>query len=112
MTGANVARRSVCVGPVAVRDPEPLEHDLANLREALARVTVAEGFMTAASPGLVPVFQTNRHYPTHEAYVEAVAAAMQEEYEAIIGAGVVLQLDCPDLAMAHHHSFQALSERG
>ena len=66
--------------------------------------------MTAASPGLVPVFQTNTHYPTHEAYVEAIAAAMQEEYEAIVGAGFVLQLDCPDLAMAHHTSFQELSE--
>jgi 5-methyltetrahydropteroyltriglutamate--homocysteine methyltransferase len=110
MTGANVARRSVCVGPVAVRDHEPLEHDLANLKDALAQIQVAEGFMTAASPGLVPVFQTNRHYPSHEAYVEAIAAAMQDEYEAIVKAGFVLQLDCPDLAMARHTSFQELGE--
>jgi 5-methyltetrahydropteroyltriglutamate--homocysteine methyltransferase len=110
MTGPNVARRAVCVGPVAVRDREPLAQDIANLRAALAQVTVAEAFMTAASPGLVPVFQTNSHYPTHEAYVEAVAAAMQEEYEAIVAAGFVLQLDCPDLAMAHHTSFQDLNE--
>ena len=110
MTGANVARRAVCVGPVAVRDREPLAQDLANLRAALEEVSVTEGFMTAASPGLVPVFQTNRHYPTHESYVEAIAAAMQEEYEAIANAGFVLQLDCPDLAMAHHTSFQDLSE--
>src|SRR5712691_8429726 len=110
MTGANVARRAVCVAPVAVRDREPLARDLANLRAALARVTVVEGFMTAASPGLVPVFQTNSHYPTHEAYVEAIAAAMQEEYEAIVDAGFILQLDCPDLAMAHHTSFQDLNE--
>jgi 5-methyltetrahydropteroyltriglutamate--homocysteine methyltransferase len=110
MTGANVARRAVCVGALAVRDREPLEHDLANLREALAQVQVAEGFMTAASPGLVPVFQSNSYYPTHEAYVEAIAAAMQDEYEAIVNAGFVLQLDCPDLAMAHHTSFQELDE--
>ena len=110
MTGANIARRAVCVGAVAVRDREPLAQDIANLRAALDGVSVAEGFMTAASPGLVPVFQTNRHYPTHEAYVEAIAAAMQDEYEAIVGAGFVLQLDCPDLAMAHHTSFQDLSE--
>ena len=110
MTGANVARRSVCVGPVVVRDREPLEHDLANLKDALAQVQVAEGFMTAASPGLVPVFQTNRHYPSHEAYVEAIATAMQDEYEAIVKAGFVLQLDCPDLAMARHTSFQELGE--
>ncbi|MBO0738619.1 MAG: cobalamin-independent methionine synthase II family protein [Alphaproteobacteria bacterium] len=110
MTGANVARRAVCVGPVSIRDREPLAEDLVNLRDALAQVSATEGFMTAASPGLVPVFQTNRHYPTHEAYVEAIAAAMQEEYEAIANAGFVLQLDCPDLAMARHTSFQDLSE--
>jgi 5-methyltetrahydropteroyltriglutamate--homocysteine methyltransferase len=110
MTGANVARRAVCVGPVAVRDREPLAQDLANLRAALDEVTAVEGFMTAASPGLVPVFQSNSYYPTHEAYVEAIAAAMRHEYEAIVDAGFVLQLDCPDLAMAHHTSFQELSE--
>ena len=110
MTGANVARRSHCVGPIAWRDREPLAADLANLKEALDEVSVTEGFMTAASPGLVPVFQTNAYYPSHEAYVEAIAAAMQEEYEAIVEAGFVLQLDCPDLAMAHHTSFQDLSE--
>jgi len=77
MTGGNTARRSVCVGPIAVQDREPLAQDLANLRDALAEVGAVEGFMTAASPGLVPVFQNNRYYPSHEAYVEAIAAAMQ-----------------------------------
>src|SRR5271170_808786 len=110
MTGVNVARRAVCVGPIAWHEREPLAQDLANLGAALDQVSAVEGFMTAASPGLVPVFQNNRHYPTYEAYVEAVAAAMQQEYEAIVGAGFVLQLDCPDLAMAHHTSFQELSE--
>jgi 5-methyltetrahydropteroyltriglutamate--homocysteine methyltransferase len=110
MTGENVARRAVCVGPIAVKDREPLAQDIANLKAALAGVNVAEGFMTAASPGLVPVFQTNTHYPSHETYVEAIAAAMQQEYEAIVEAGFVLQLDCPDLAMARHTSFQDLSE--
>jgi 5-methyltetrahydropteroyltriglutamate--homocysteine methyltransferase len=110
MTGANVARRAQCVGPIEWRDRAPLASDIANLKEALADVSVTEGFMTAASPGLVPVFQSNAYYPSHEAYVEAIAAAMQEEYEAIVNAGFVLQLDCPDLAMAHHTSFQELSE--
>jgi 5-methyltetrahydropteroyltriglutamate--homocysteine methyltransferase len=110
MTGANIARRAVCVGPVAWHDREPLQQDIANLRAALQGAAVTEGFMTAASPGLVPVFQNNSFYPSHEAYVEAIAAAMQEEYEAIADAGFVLQLDCPDLAMARHTSFQELSE--
>jgi len=109
MTGANIARRSVCVGPIAVQDRGPLAQDLANLRDALAEVGAVEGFMTAASPGLVPVFQNNRYYPSHEAYVEAIAAAMQQEYEAIVAAGFVLQLDCPDLALSRHTVFAHLS---
>src|SRR5260370_41500441 len=75
MTGTNVARRAVCVGPIAVKDAEPLKEDLANLKAALAEVSAVEGFMTAASPGLVPGCQNNRHYPTYEAYVQAHAAA-------------------------------------
>jgi 5-methyltetrahydropteroyltriglutamate--homocysteine methyltransferase len=110
MTGANTARRAVCVAPIAVRDRAPLAQDIGNLRDALAAVHAVEGFMTAASPGLVPVFQSNRYYPSHETYVEAIAAAMQQEYEAIVAAGFVLQLDCPDLAMAHHTTFQDLGE--
>jgi 5-methyltetrahydropteroyltriglutamate--homocysteine methyltransferase len=110
MTGATNARRAVCVGPIAWKDREAVAQDIDNLRFALGQVAATEGFMTAASPGLVPVFQTNRHYPSYEAYVQAIADAMQEEYEAIANAGFVLQLDCPDLAMARHTSFQDLSE--
>jgi 5-methyltetrahydropteroyltriglutamate--homocysteine methyltransferase len=105
-----VARRAVCVGPIAVKDSEALAQDLANLKAAADGAGATDLFMTSASPGLVPVFQTNEYYPSHEAYVEAIAAAMQPEYEAIVAAGFVLQLDCPDLAMAHHTSFQELSE--
>jgi 5-methyltetrahydropteroyltriglutamate--homocysteine methyltransferase len=110
MTGENAARRAVCIGPVAVKDTGALASDLANLKAATAGAGAAGVFMTSASPGLVPVFQTNEYYPSHEAYVQAIAAAMQPEYEAIVAAGFVLQLDCPDLAMAHHTSFQELSE--
>ncbi len=110
MTGGNTARRAVCVGPISWQDRDPLKKDIANLHAALDQVAVTEGFMTAASPGLVPVFQNNSYYPSHEAYVEAIATAMQEEYDAIVDAGFVLQLDCPDLAMAHHTSFQDLNE--
>jgi 5-methyltetrahydropteroyltriglutamate--homocysteine methyltransferase len=67
--------------------------------------------MNAASPGVISAFQSNRYYPTHEAYVDAIAATMKEEYAAIVAAGFVLQLDCPDLAMARHTGFQELTER-
>jgi 5-methyltetrahydropteroyltriglutamate--homocysteine methyltransferase len=66
--------------------------------------------MNAASPGVISAFQSNHYYKTHDEYVDAVAAAMKPEYDAIVAAGFVLQLDCPDLAMARHTGFQELSE--
>jgi 5-methyltetrahydropteroyltriglutamate--homocysteine methyltransferase len=95
-------RRPVCVGPVAWRGDEQVEQDIANLKAALAGpdgTNVAEAFMTAASPGVVWQFLANEYYPSHEAYVFAVADAMRPEYEAIVNAGFVLQLDCPELAL-------------
>jgi 5-methyltetrahydropteroyltriglutamate--homocysteine methyltransferase len=60
---------------------------------------------------VISSFQSNRYYPTHEAYVDAIAAAMKSEYDAIAEGGFVLQLDCPDLAMARHTGFQDLTEQ-
>ncbi|MEI9885878.1 MAG: cobalamin-independent methionine synthase II family protein [Rhizomicrobium sp.] len=110
MTGAQEFRRASCIGPVAVKDLGPLHKDIENLKAAAAENGVAEAFMNSASPGLVTAFQPNKFYPTHEAYVEAVAEAMKEEYRIIAASGLLLQLDCPDLAMAAHIAFQDLSE--
>ncbi len=110
MTGAQSLRRANCVAAVALQDRVPIEQDIANLAAALKGVKFVEAFMTSASPGLVTAFQPNTYYPSHDAYVEAVAAAMETEYAAIHRAGFVLQLDCPDLAMARHTGFQDLSE--
>src|SRR5665213_588707 len=82
----------------------------ANFAAALKSVGVVEGFLNAASPGVITAFQDNLHYPSHEAYVTALAEVMREEYEAIVGAGFILQVDCPDLAMSHHTAFQDLTE--
>src|SRR5690606_3591918 len=110
MTGPQQFKRSACVGPIEVVDRTALERDLANLRAAVSRHGPREAFMNAASPGVISAFQQNRYYPTHEAYVEAISNAMRPEYEAIAAAGFVLQLDCPDLAMARHTGFQELGE--
>ncbi|MYF65843.1 MAG: cobalamin-independent methionine synthase II family protein [Chloroflexi bacterium] len=110
MTGDQPMRRPQCVGPVEVKDREPLQKDLENFRAALEGAGVADAFMTSSSPGVASVFMPNAWYPTHEAYVDALGAAMKEEYEAIVGAGFVLQVDCPDLAMAFHTGFQGLTE--
>ena len=108
--GAQSFKRACCTGPVAVADREPLLKDLANLRAAVNTHRPHAAFLNAASPGVVSAFQPNEYYPNHEAYVEAIAEAMREEYEAIVAAGFQLQLDCPDLAMARHTGFQHLDE--
>ena len=110
-TGPQTFRRLCCIGPVAMQDSHAAELDIANLQAALARTPATDAFMNAASPGVVSSFQPNRYYPTHEAYIEAVAEVMRAEYEAIVAAGLVLQLDCPDLAMSRHTGFQDLTEK-
>lgn len=108
--GPQSFRRASCIGPIQVKDRTLLAKDLANFRAAVDKAGVRNAFLTAASPGVISAFQPNQYYPTHEAYVEAIAEVMKEEYEAIVAAGFILQLDCPDLAMARHTGFQDLSE--
>jgi 5-methyltetrahydropteroyltriglutamate--homocysteine methyltransferase len=103
-------KRPVCRGPIKVKDLKPLEKDIANLKAALSKASVAEGFMNSVSPGTIAVFQPNEYYPTHEAYLSALADAMREEYETIVNSGLLLQLDCPDLAMGRHTRFKNLSD--
>lgn len=105
--GAVKLARPCCTGPIAVRDRAPLDADLARFRAALAGSGATEGFMNAASPGVIAVFQPNRHYATREQYLAALAEAMREEYRAIVGAGFVLQIDCPDLAMGRHVAYKS-----
>jgi 5-methyltetrahydropteroyltriglutamate--homocysteine methyltransferase len=111
MLGPQLFKRAACVGPVELVDRAAVRTDVANLKAALAAHGGAvEAFMNAASPGVISAFQSNRYYQSHEAYVDAIATAMKPEYDAIVAAGFVLQLDCPDLAMARHTGFQELSE--
>jgi 5-methyltetrahydropteroyltriglutamate--homocysteine methyltransferase len=110
LTGPRPFKRVACVGPVTVRDRAALACDVENMRRAVAGAGPVDAFLNAASPGVVATFLPNQYYPTHEAYIEAVADAMRDEYETIASAGFVLQVDCPDLAMARHTTFQDLSE--
>ena len=66
-------------------------------------------FMSAASPGVVSLFFRNDHYTDHETYLFAIAEAMRHEYETVAKAGIVLQIDCPDLAMGRHIQYADLS---
>jgi 5-methyltetrahydropteroyltriglutamate--homocysteine methyltransferase len=99
-----------CQGPVQARETSALDTDLKNLRSAVDAARPAGAFMNAASPGVVSVFQKNEHYPSEEAYIEAVAEALRPEYEAIVAAGFLLQIDSPDLAMGRHLAFAELDD--
>jgi 5-methyltetrahydropteroyltriglutamate--homocysteine methyltransferase len=101
----SVLTTPACVGDVAYVERGPLEADLANLRAAAGASSPHDVFMSAASPGVVSMFLENQHYPSHEAYVEAIGAAMKTEYDAIHAAGFALQLDCPDLAAGRYAQF-------
>ena len=106
----NAAVVPCCIGPVAYRDRAPLDTDLRNLAAASATAKPAEAFMNAASPGVLTKFVPDRHYNDEDAYVEALANALQEEYEAIHRAGFILQIDAPDLGSARHNQYQHLSD--
>ncbi len=99
-------KRPSCVDEIKVKDMEPLQHDLDNFSAATKAHSAMEGFMNAASPGVIALFQPNKYYPDHETYLVALADAMQAEYEAIVNAGFLLQLDSPDLGLGRHMMFK------
>ena len=103
-------RRPRCVGPVAVKDTRPLATDLGNLKSAALAASPVEAFMNAASPGVVALFQPNDFYPSADAYLEALAEALRTEYEAIVAAGFLLQIDAPDLGMGRHTMYRDRTE--
>ncbi len=100
--GTPTYRRPRCVGEVRPSTLEPLAADLHRFAAARERHGQPAGFMNAASPGVIALFQPNDHYPDDDAYLEALAEAMRPEYEAIVAAGLVLQLDSPDLGLGRH----------
>ena len=109
--GSQEFTRASCIDEVRLVNLQPALDDIRRYKTALE--TKGDGtraFMNAASPGLITAFQVNRYYPSHEAYLDALVAAMRPEYEAILDAGFDIQFDCPDLAMSSHTGYQDASE--
>jgi len=102
--------RPVCSGEIRIKETDSLKKDIANFQTALDGSGATQGFMNAASPGVICAFLPNEFYASEGDYLAALAAVMKEEYEAIHAAGFVLQLDCPDLAMARHTQYGDLSD--
>lgn len=103
-------RRPMNVAETRAMTLEPLRQDVARIEAALAGVEVAGAFMNAPSPGIISLFQPTSHYPTQDAYLEALAEAMRPEYEAVVEAGLILQLDSPDLGLGRHTLYKDRSE--
>ncbi len=96
------------VGAVTYADAKFIAAECADFRAALddANGRFTEAFLTAPSPGIIASIVQNEHYDTFERYLDALSAALQVEYEAIVDAGFLLQLDCPDLALERHTSYR------
>jgi 5-methyltetrahydropteroyltriglutamate--homocysteine methyltransferase len=137
--GRSRRKTPACNAPIQVRDADAAKADVDNLKTALAALASeasgqrgnsmvrspdtrpergssaraatgrTEAFMSAASPGVISLFFRNEHYPSQEAYLFAIAEAMRHEYETVAKAGIVLQIDCPDLAMGRHIQYADLS---
>lgn len=105
--------RPICKGPISVKTLEPVKRDIERLEGHLSVLRTerpatgaAQGFITAASPGTIAVFQPNEYYASHAAYLEALAEAMRAEYELIGRSSLLLSIDCPDLGMGRHIRFR------
>ena len=103
-------RRPRCQGEIRVKDMGPVQTDIANMQAALAASRPVEGFLNAASPGVIALFQPNDFYKTQDEYLEAVAEGMRAEYEAVAGSGIILQIDAPDFGMGRHTMYKDRSE--
>ena len=104
-------KRPACTGPVSWKDWPAVERDIQNLKDGAEAAGAAEVFMTSPSPGQIGRFLQNRYYPSDEKYLYTLADVMKREYKAIVDAGFVLQIDCPDLALGRHTQFSHLSLR-
>ena len=105
---SNRAQLPKAIGAVSYADRSMIEAECADFRAALEPVKgrYVEAFLTAPSPGIIASIVQNEHYDSLERYLDALAAALQVEYEAIVADGFLLQLDCPDLALERHTSYR------
>src|SRR4029079_5880406 len=105
-------KRPRCAGEIRVRSLDPAKTDVQNMRAATSAAAPSDGFLNAASPGVIALFQPNDHYKSQDDYLEAVAEGMRAEYELITGSGLLVQIDAPDLAMGRHNMYRDRSVEG
>lgn len=107
--GRKHRKTPACNAPISLKDSAGPDQDIRTLQQAVKRHAATGAFMSAASPGVTGYFFRNEYYPDHESYLFALAEALRPEYEAIVNAGIMLQIDCPDLAMGRHSQYAGLT---
>ncbi len=110
--GRKHRKTPACNAPITVKDMTAVDRDASALNAALAKHSGKQAFMSAASPGVTALFFRNDYYDSDEDYVFALAEGLRHEYEAIAAQGIILQVDCPDLAMGRHTQFRELDLSG
>ncbi|MGK7868097.1 cobalamin-independent methionine synthase II family protein [Falsiroseomonas sp. E2-1-a20] len=108
--GTPTYRRPCCTGPIAVKSMDPLARDLAVMRAAMDAAGYGTGFMNSASPGVIALFQPSEIHSDIDSYMEDLAEGMRREYEAIVAAGLTLQIDAPDLGLGRHMLYAEMDE--
>lgn len=110
--GRKHRKTPACNAPITVKDMDAPRIDAERLNAAISGKPGVKAFMSAASPGVTTLFFGNEYYSSHEEYLFAVAEGLRHEYETIAGAGITLQIDCPDLAMGRHTQYADLDLSG
>ncbi|TLU66913.1 cobalamin-independent methionine synthase II family protein [Thalassotalea litorea] len=108
--GTPTYSRPMCTGEIGVKDTPDLQEDINNLSTSATELGAKQAFMNAASPGVIALFLPNQYYASREQYLQKLAEVMKAEYKAIVDAGLLLQLDCPDLALSRHMLFNDLTD--
>jgi 5-methyltetrahydropteroyltriglutamate--homocysteine methyltransferase len=109
--GTPTYRRPKCVGPIKLKTLDPLHTDIAAMKAAMKTSGYKTGFMNAASPGVIALFQPSDYHKNLDDYLGDLSDAMRHEYEAIVAAGLILQIDAPDLGLGRHMMYRELDEK-
>ena len=108
--GTPTYTRPCCTADLKIKDTKSLTKDISNLKSALKKNNHSQGFINSASPGVISNFLPNKFYKNDDDYLEALSKIMKTEYDEITKNDLLLQIDCPDLALARHMTFKNVSD--
>ncbi len=108
--GTPTYTRPCCTADLKIKDTTSLTKDISNLKSALKKNNHPQGFINSASPGVISNFLPNKFYKNDDDYLEALSKMMKTEYDEITKNDLLLQIDCPDLALARHMTFKNVSD--